>query len=595
MSSSRVLNLRGLSLKRDFLWKEPNWSLTINSGRKFHKTSFRHFSTEIQSKPSALSKLGKTTLKITAITTVGGIAYHYYDPARYLTDGIVRCARSGWVGAKVIADYKWTLRHEPVTPEEEVQHKTLKSQVHKRSAEKILEVLKKNAGIYIKLGQHIAAMSYILPDEWTETMAPLQDRCPVTSMEDIDELFKVDTGHSLSELFSDFNPIPIGVASLAQVHRATLRETGQEVAVKVQHPYLDDYSKIDIATVTFVTKLVKWAIPEFEFSWLAQEMSESLPIELNFIYEMENARKVERNFSKIPNTTLKIPEVYWAQRRILCMEFIDGTRIDDLAFMKLHKINPNDVSTELTRIFSEMIFIQGWVHCDPHPGNIFIRTKPKNSRSPRNFEIVLLDHGLYRPLSREFRLNYAHLWSGLISRDEEAIRTYSNRVGGTNAYKLFSSILTGREWNIVSEDLSQKRTKEEMLRIQESVMEHLLGEIVGLLAKIPRIVLLLIKTNDLLRSVDEALHTTHSERLTYVIMGRYCANAIRKECQESTENSPSQHMISISNMWHWCKCYIRFLKMDIPLGVYETWLHLSGTFKIWWEKFRLGKNLIAHS
>ncbi|ORX86029.1 ubiquinone biosynthesis protein [Basidiobolus meristosporus CBS 931.73] len=530
----------------------------------------------------------KTALKYTTIAAVGGVTYHTYDPFRYLTDGLVRCARSGWVGAVVIVDYKWTLRHEPVTPEEEVKHKQLKSQVHKRSAEKILEVLKKNAGIYIKLGQHISAMSYILPDEWTETMAPLQDRCPVTSMEDIDELFKIDTGHSIDELFSEFNPIPIGVASLAQVHRATLRETGQEVAVKVQHPYLDDYSKIDIATVTFVTKVVKWAIPEFEFSWLAVEMSESLPKELNFMFEMDNARKVQRNFSSIRNTTLKIPEVYWAQRRILCMEFIDGARIDDLAFMKLHSINPNDVSTELTRIFSEMIFIQGWVHCDPHPGNIFIRTKPEDSRSHRNFEIVLLDHGLYRSLSKEFRLDYAHLWNGLISRDEELIRLYSNRVGGTNAYKLFSSVLTGREWNIVSEDLSQKRTKEEMLRIQESVMEHLLGEIVGLLAKIPRIVLLLIKTNDLLRSVDEALQTTHSERLTYVIMGRYCANAIREECQEANANASG-----MGSIWHWCKCYIRFLKMDVPLGMYETWLHLTGALKIWWETLRHGRNLIA--
>ena len=81
-------------------------------------------------------------------------------------------------------------------------------------------------------------MNYLLPNEWCDTFIPLQDKCPVSSYDSIRAMVLQDTGRSLDDFFSDFDPTPIGAASLAQVHRATVRETGQRVAVKVQHPAL---------------------------------------------------------------------------------------------------------------------------------------------------------------------------------------------------------------------------------------------------------------------------------------------------------------------------------------------------------------------
>lgn len=160
-------------------------------------------------------------------------------------------------------------------------------------------------------------MVFLLPAEYTETMRPLQDRCPMTPYEDIEALFQSDLGCSISDMFSEFDSKPLGVASLAQVHRARLL-SGQEVAVKIQHPYLDEYTPVDIATAAFIVRLAKKIFPDFEFEWLATEMQESLPQELNFVHEAQNADRTRSLFAD--NAILKVPEVFWAARRLLIME-----------------------------------------------------------------------------------------------------------------------------------------------------------------------------------------------------------------------------------------------------------------------------------
>ncbi|KAI9017405.1 ABC1 family-domain-containing protein, partial [Gaertneriomyces semiglobifer] len=406
------------------------------------------------------------------------------------------------------------------------------SQCHQRAADRLLELCKANQGIYIKLGQHIAALVYLLPSEYTETMRPLQDKCPPTPLEDIEGLFSSDLGRSLDDLFSEFDPEPLGVASLAQVHRATMKN-GQEVAVKIQHPYLDEYTPVDIATVVLIVKLIKKVFPEFEFGWLAEEMQQSLPQELDFVHEAENANKVRSLFHG--SAFLKIPEVYWADRRVLIMEFVAGGKIDDLDYYKRHNIDPRQVSSELSKIYSEMMFVNGFVHCDPHPGNVFVRPRSRPFLSyililrsfvpnPTNFEIVLLDHGLYRQLTPTFRLDYAHLWAAILAGDENGIFDYS--------YRLFTSSEESRHR---TGGIAQARSQREFQVIrQKASTGRFFFAIADILAKLPRELLLLLKTHDLLRSVDSALEVSHGDSIDHMlrsvaIMGWYCALAIKQE------------------------------------------------------------------
>ncbi|PVU93401.1 hypothetical protein BB559_003299 [Furculomyces boomerangus] len=189
-------------------------------------------------------------------------------------------------------------------PEEQLRRLNIRSRTHRKCAETVRECMLKNGGVYIKFGQHLSAMSYILPVEWTQTMIPLQDKCTKSSMESLNQVFKQDLGEEIDDMFEWFDENPIGVASLAQVHKAKLANTGELVAVKVQHPDVRQFSSVDISVVTALFKLVYKVFPDFEFMWLSDEMNTSLPQELDFRNEKKNSEQIAKNFSKRPHIPL---------------------------------------------------------------------------------------------------------------------------------------------------------------------------------------------------------------------------------------------------------------------------------------------------
>lgn len=191
------------------------------------------------------------------------------------------------------------------------------------------------------------------------------------------------------ELFVEFDPEPLGVASLAQVHKAKLHD-GRTVAVKIQHPYVWGNSVVDMKTMEILVKLMSWVFPEFKFQWLVDETKKNLPQELDFQLEGRNAEKIQGILSDFK--WLKIPKIYWdlSTKRVLTMEFLEGGQVNDLDYIKSNNINPLDITNKISRMYSQMIFVEGFVHSDPHPGNILIK---KNNEG--NVDIILLDHGLY--------------------------------------------------------------------------------------------------------------------------------------------------------------------------------------------------------
>jgi hypothetical protein len=106
---------------------------------------------------------------------------------------------------------------------------------------------------------------------------------------------------------------------------------------------------------------IKHWFPEFEFTWLGEEMRENLPKEMNFVHEASNAARAREDFENV-RTSLYIPEVITATKRVLIMEYIQGGRVDDLAYLADHGIDRNKVALELSRIFNQMVFVNGWFH-----------------------------------------------------------------------------------------------------------------------------------------------------------------------------------------------------------------------------------------
>jgi aarF domain-containing kinase len=417
-------------------------------------------------------------------------------------------------------------------------------------------------------------MNYLLPLEWTTTFIPLQDKCPVSSFESIAEMFLQDTGEHISDEFSEFAHEPIGAASLAQVHLATLKENGQKVAVKVQHPALAEWAALDLALTRFTFSALKKFFPEYDLEWLSSEMEYSLPQELDFVMEARNAIRAKEYFSHLPKLPLVIPEVIWAKKRILVMENVSGHRPDDLEYLDSNGIDRDEVSAALSRIFNEMIFGNNApLHCDPHGGNIAIRKNP--NRRGVNFDIILYDHGLYRDIPLSLRRSYAKLWLAVIDADEARMRKYAQEVAGISGdqFPIFASAITGRDYKVLTKSITAPRTEREKDEISEALNDGMLQQLVQLLGQVPRIILLILKTNDLTRSLDENLHTRQGPVRTFLILARYCSRTVFEEQVEGIKANGS--FLWPSNALRLVGAWLSFLRVELKLEVFEAWLGIK--------------------
>ncbi|KAL3424463.1 ABC1 family protein [Phlyctema vagabunda] len=553
------------------LWRQSSpWTCRQCCSRQ--RATLR-YSTKSQSAPASPRTNRRVLLAATTGTAVGVGTFAFADDIKHSYKAAERSGRVASALAVCINDYRVTLNHNEKTEDEDEKARMLKD-CHQRCADRTLKVLEKNGSIFIKLGQHLSAMNYLLPLEWTTTFIPLQDKCPVSSIESIEDMFIKDTGEEISAYFSDFAPLPIGAASLAQVHLATVKESGQKVAVKVQHPALGEWANLDLALTKFTFKTLKRFFPDYDLEWLSSEMEISLPQELDFRLEGANAMRAKEYFGNIPSLPVVIPDVLWAKERILVMENVSGHRPDDLEYLDANGIDRDEVSAALSRIFNEMIFGKGApLHCDPHGGNLAIRKNIK--RRGANFDVIIYDHGLYRDIPIELRRSYAKLWLAVIDADEPRMRKYAHDVAGINdeQFPLFASAITGRDYRVVAKSVAAVRTEEEKEYLSDALGDGMLQQLVHMLGQVPRIILLILKTNDLTRSLDENLQTRQGPVRTFLILARYCSRTVFEEEVEKIRDRGS--LLWPRNTVRLLGAWLGYFRVELKLQAFETWLSMK--------------------
>ncbi|WWC59689.1 uncharacterized protein I303_102251 [Kwoniella dejecticola CBS 10117] len=578
------------------------------SSRHLHHSQLSNTSTPRSPRPQR-SKSGRRIRglrNLLLFLALLSIVYYTVSPFRHTVLAGVRCARLMRAVLMDVWDYKQVFAAEErlgepgreLTDEEKQIRRKVRKDCHTRSATRLLEALKKNSGIYVKLGQHVAAVQ-VLPKEWTQTMTPLQDQCFPTPLDDIDDMLKEDLGLGINDLFQDFQPNPIGVASLAQVHRAIDKKTGRSVAVKIQHADLKEFAKIDMHTVNFAIHFVKYVFPEFEFSWLGEEMNHMLPLEMDFTNEALNSKRCRDEFKHLRGkTSLYLPEVLWAEKRCMVMEYIEGARVDDLVYLKDHGIDRNQVSQELSRIFSQMVYLNGNFHADPHHGNLLIRPKAKFSTSPFNFDVCLLDHGQYFDIPDDLRVNYAHFWLSLIKKSSkkttEERRYYAKLVGNIDEdmYPFLESAITGQinmadETNDPSYGDGVRPTSllelgkgsmddNQVGKLRAAMMERddLIVSIFELLRTVPKRLLMILKLSDLQRSLDQSLATTHGQSRIFVIVARYCSKAVWQDEIRSIRSTLAQNGLSLSVARRFVSSLWDYTYWNMTLGLVEYGMDL---------------------
>ncbi|KAF9220569.1 ABC1-domain-containing protein [Gyrodon lividus] len=335
-------------------------------------------------------------------------------------------------------------------------------QLHERVADRMYNLFTSNGGLYIKIGQAIGANAALMPRPMQVKFARLFDDAPQIPYSSILTVFRSEFGRppaGLDGVFEVFEEKAIATASVAQVHRAKLK-SGEWVAVKVQKPDVSKQIEWDLGAFRMVMWMFENWIFDLPVYFAVDFITNHLRQELDFVQEAQNASVTAAFIAAEPRLVEKvhIPKVYpeYSTKKVLTAEWIDGVRLSDLVAIRrlmgredlpIPGIYPplegvrlkggvKLIMQTMVELFSAQMFSWGWVHCDPHPGNIIIRPHPSNPTHP---QLVLLDHGLYVRVRESFRREYATLWRGLLAADWNAIEGVT-RSWGIGAPDLFAGV-----------------------------------------------------------------------------------------------------------------------------------------------------------
>jgi ubiquinone biosynthesis protein len=279
-------------------------------------------------------------------------------------------------------------------------------------------------GGMVKFGQVVGSRADYFPPEFVEPLSGLHDQVPGRPLKQVRGFVERELGRPLDEIFATVDEQPIAAASLAQVHRAQLKD-GTEVVIKVQYPEARKVFPIDLASMRRTVRIARWLNKSIDLRSVAQELSEFVTLELDFAREAESTERIREAF--VGDDRVVIPRVHknLSTDKILVLDFLPGRRIGDTEALVEMGIDLKSTAERVAGIYCTMIFEHGFFHGDPHPGNMLVAS---------DGTIGLIDYGLAKELPEGFSEGVATMIVKTMSGDGaaalEAARSIGFEIGG---------------------------------------------------------------------------------------------------------------------------------------------------------------------
>ncbi|CBH11341.1 hypothetical protein, conserved [Trypanosoma brucei gambiense DAL972] len=392
-------------------------------------------------------------------------------PSRVLLDGVGRVFRCAYVSGCIFVDYAWSLHG--------VEDQERWNEVHLRSASRLVKLAETNGGLYVKVGQVFANLNHVLPPQYCSVMAVLQDNVAKRPFTEVMAVLEHDLDRPVDEIFEVIDPKPLAAASLAQVHRGKLRKEGIDVAVKVQYIDIAQRFKGDMRTIQLMLNIAGFFFRGYDLSGIVSKLNKTVGNELDFALEADNCERGARDLKAGGfGDRVVTPEVLrlYSTRRVLTTRLIkDAARITDISRLMELGIEPKMVASWLYDALSYQLFVSGFVHGDPHAGNILVHRLPNGKP-----QVVLLDFGLCTELTDEMRRDLATIWTSSVTHDTATLKRISEKFGIEDyallascflqhPYELFTA--EGRVMTKMTKGLMQDQMRNQMDKINEIVYE----------------------------------------------------------------------------------------------------------------------------
>ena len=289
-------------------------------------------------------------------------------------------------------------------------------------ARQLVDELVRMGPTFIKLGQLLSTRADLLPPVYLDSLSQLRDHVEALEPGVAEKVVEDELGVRISKAFGSFDPVPIGSASLGQVHRATLRD-GRPVAVKVQRPGIRRQALEDIEVIAELADFVERRserAERFGFSAMVEEFHRSLLGELDYRREAANLTLLGQILSGYEQIVVPQPVDDYTTSRVLTMEYVEGRSIDSLGPLGRMELDCRDLADDLVGAYLEQVLVHGFFHADPHPGNVMLT---------RDGRLALIDLGMVARLSPEAQEQLLRLLLAISAGDSSAGADALERLG----------------------------------------------------------------------------------------------------------------------------------------------------------------------